>query len=92
VSGFYKDEIYLGQDPVAWEFKDDATLDDYTVWNARLAFSPHSIEGLELSVYADNLSNEFYYGTGTVNAGNIGASSTVRGKPRNFGVQVYYSW
>ena len=92
VSGFYKDEVYLGQDPVAWEFKDDATLDDYTVWNARLAFSPHSVEGLELSVYADNLTNEFYYGTGTVNAGNIGASSTVRGKPRNFGVQVYYSW
>lgn len=92
VSGFYKDEIYLGQDPVSWDFKDDSTLDDYTVWNARLAFSPHAVEGLEVSLYVDNLTNEFYYGSGTVNAGNIGAVSGIRGKPRNYGMQVYYSW
>ena len=92
VSGYYKDKIYLGMDVEAFAFEDDATLDDYTVWNARLAIAPTAIEGLEISVYAQNFTDEFYYGTGTVNAFNIGAVSAIRGKPRNYGVEFYYNW
>jgi iron complex outermembrane receptor protein len=92
VSGYYKDEIYLGQDPAAFAFESDATLDDYTVWNVRLAIEPYAIEGLEVSVFADNLGDEKYFGSGIVNASNLGAVSGIAGKPRNYGVDFYYYW
>ena len=79
-------------DVEAFAFEDDATLDDYTVWNARLAIAPTAVEGLEIAVYAQNFTDEFYYGTGTVNAFNVGAVSAIRGKPRNYGVEFYYNW
>ncbi len=69
-----------------------ATLDSYTVWNARLAFASHQLEGLEVALYANNISDEFYYGTGNVNAGLIGAGSVIRGMPKNYGLELYYSW
>jgi iron complex outermembrane recepter protein len=93
VSGYYKDEVYIGQEPRAFDFVNGAaTLDSYTVWNARLAFESHQLEGFELAVFANNFTDEFYYGTGNLNAGLIGASSVVAGKPRHYGVEFYYSW
>ena len=90
VSGYYKDEIYTGLDPSALLYEDQVTLDDYTVWNARLAIQPTRIEGLEIAVYAQNLTDEFYYGTGTVEAARLGVTSVIRGKPRNYGVDIFY--
>lgn len=93
VSGYYKDEVYIGQEPAAYEFKDSvATLDSYTVWNARLAFQSHQLEGFELAVFANNFTDKFYYGTGNLNAGLIGAASVVAGRSRHYGVEFYYSW
>jgi iron complex outermembrane receptor protein len=92
ISGFYKDEIYIGLDPAAFLYEEDVTLDDYTVWNARLAIQPSQIEGLEIALYAQNFTDEFYYGTGTVEAANLGTAALIRGKPRNYGVELYYSW
>ncbi len=92
ISGYYKDEVYLGQDPAAFAFEKDATLDDYTVWNARLAIQPHGVEGLEIAVFADNFTDEEYFGTGIVNASNLGSVSGIAGKPRNYGVDFYYYW
>ena len=90
VSGYYKDEVYIGLDPGSFVFEDGATLDDYVVWNARLAIQPTRIEGLEIAVYAQNLTDEFYYGTGTIEAARLGVSSVIRGKPRNYGVDIFY--
>ncbi len=92
ISGYYKDEVYLGQDPAAFAFEKDATLDDYTVWNARLAIQPHGIEGLEIAAFVDNLTDEEYFGSGIVNASNLGSVSGIAGKPRNYGVNFYYYW
>jgi iron complex outermembrane receptor protein len=92
VSGYYKDKIYLGQDPESFEFEDDATLDDYTVWNARLAVLPHQLEGLEVSVFVDNFTDKTYYGSGIVNTANVGAVTGIRGIPRHWGVDFYYTW
>jgi iron complex outermembrane receptor protein len=93
VSGYYKDEVYIGQEPAAFEFVNGAaTLDSYTVWNARLAIQSHQIEGLEVAIVANNFTDEFYYGTGNLNAGLIGAASVVAGKPRHYGVEFYYNW
>lgn len=92
VSGYYKDEIYLGLDPAALAFEKESTLDSYTIWNARIAIQPHQVEGLEIAVYADNFTDETYYGSGIVNASNIGAVSAIRGKPRTYGIDFYYNW
>jgi len=93
ISGYYKDEVYIGQEPAAFAFKNGVgTLDSYTVWNARMAFRAHQIEGLEVAVYANNFTDEFYYGTGNLNAGLVGASSVVAGKPRHYGIEFYYDW
>jgi iron complex outermembrane receptor protein len=92
VSGFYKDEVYTGLAVEAFDFEDAATLDDYTVWNARLAVQPNAVEGLEIAVFAQNLTDEFYYGTGTTEAARLGSLGAIRGKPRNYGVDIFYRW
>jgi iron complex outermembrane receptor protein len=92
ISGSYKDSVYIGQDVAAFEFEDDSTLDSFTIWNARLAFQSNQIQGLEVALYANNFTDEFYYGTGNVNAGLIGASSLIRGKPKSYGMEFYYNW
>ena len=90
VSGYYKDEVYTGLDPVAFEFEDEATLDDFIVWDARLAIVPAGLEGLEVALYVKNLTDEFYYGTGTIEAARLGSAGAIRGKPRNYGVDIFY--
>ena len=91
ISGSYKDEVYTGQSPKAFEFIDVATLDSFTIWNARLAFQSHQLEGLEVAVYVNNFTDEFYYGTGNLND-LLGINSVVAGKSKTFGVEFYYNW
>jgi len=93
ISGYYKDEIYIGMEPAAFDFVDSgATLDSYTVWNARLAFQSHQLEGMEVALYANNFTDEDYFGTGQLNAALVGAASLVPGKQRNYGIEFYYYW
>jgi hypothetical protein len=48
--------------------------------------------GLEVALFAQNFTDEFYYGTGTVEAARLGVASRIRGKPRNYGIDVFYRW
>ncbi|MCY4425521.1 MAG: TonB-dependent receptor [Halieaceae bacterium] len=89
ISGYYKDEVYIGLEPTAFLFE-ESTLDDYVVWNARLAVQPRRLENLEIALFAQNLTDEFFYGTGTVEARNMGTLNLIRGKPRTYGVDVLY--
>ncbi|MEH6570722.1 MAG: TonB-dependent receptor, partial [Halioglobus sp.] len=92
VSGAYKDEVYVGQSPRAFEFVDGVgTLDSFTIWNARLAFQSHQLEGLEVALYVNNFTDEFYYGTGNLND-ILGINSVVAGKSKSYGVEFYYNW
>ncbi|NQX89233.1 MAG: TonB-dependent receptor [Halioglobus sp.] len=92
VSGFYKDKVYTGLDPAAFLFEDQATLDAYAIWNARLAFVPSALESLEIAIFAQNLTDKKYFGTGTVEAARLGTTSVIRGKPRSYGIDVFYYW
>jgi len=86
ISGAYKDEVYIGQSPLAFEFVDGAgTLDSFTVWNARLSLQSHQLEGLEVALYVNNFTDEFYYGTGNLND-ILGIASVVPGKSKTYGV------
>lgn len=92
ISGFYKDKIYIGLDPAAFFYEKQATLDDYTLWNARLAVVPHALENLEVALFVENVTDKTYFGTGTVEAERLGTTSVIRGKPRTFGIDVFYRW
>jgi iron complex outermembrane receptor protein len=92
VSGYYKDKVYTGLDVFAFAVEDQATLDDYTVWNARLAVVPHALENLEVALFAQNFTDKTYFGTGTVEAQRLGTASVIRGKPRTYGIDFFYRW
>ena len=92
ISGYYKDKVYIGLDTDSFAFEEEATLDDYVIWNARLAVQPHQVEGLEVALFAQNLTDKFYYGTGVIEVARVGGKSLTRGKPRAYGIDVYYRW
>ena len=91
ISGYYKDEIFIGLDAEAVD-EDVAYLDDYMVWNFRLAFRPTAIENLEVAGYVKNMFDEEFVGTGIISTGGIGAASYFPGKQRTYGVELAYSW
>ncbi len=90
VQGAYMDEVFFGLDPVSATF-DEATLDDYTLWNFRLAWS-EAVEGLELAAFVNNFTDEEYFGTGIGSAGGVGAFALLPGKQRTYGVEALYRW
>ena len=91
VSGFYKDEVYFGLDYLASSF-DGAYVDSFSLWNARLAFQPASMENLNIAAWVNNLADNNYYGSGSGEIGTQGVVGLVAGKPRTYGVEIYYSW
>ncbi|NND67143.1 MAG: TonB-dependent receptor [Halioglobus sp.] len=91
VSAYYKDEVFIGLDAAASE-EDVAFLEDYWVWNARLAFRPMAVENLEVAAYVNNMFDEEYVGTGIISTGGIGAASYFPGRQRSYGVELNYSW
>ncbi len=91
VSGYYKDDVFIGLDAAAVD-EEVAYLDDYVVWNARLAFRPSAVDSLEVAAYVNNLFEEEYVGTGIISTGGIGAASYFPGKQRTYGVELAFSW
>ena len=91
ISGSYRDGVYFPLN-VGADIYDDAYLDSYSVWNARLTFQPEGMENLSVAVYSDNVTDEHYYGTGTGETITQGSVSRVTGRPRTYGVTVRYEW
>ena len=91
VSGFYKDSVFFGIDANAFD-NEGAFLDSYTLWNARLTFQPEAVENLRVTAYSNNIADEHYYGTANGDATTQGSAGIVRGQPRTYGVEIYYSW
>ena len=91
ISGFYKDDVYLGLDHVASSF-DGSYVDSFTLWNARLAFQPASMENLNVAAWVNNLADNNYYASGLGEIGTQGVVGLTVGKPRTYGVEIYYSW
>jgi len=91
LSGYYKDEVFIGLDAAAAD-SDVAYLDDYTLWNARVAWQPPNMDQLEIALYVNNLNDEDYFGTGVISLAGVGAASLVPGKQRTYGIEAYYRW
>lgn len=91
ITGFYTDEVFIGLDSDAAQ-EDIAFLDDYLLWNFRIAFRPAAVANLEMAAYVKNLADKNYFGTGIITTGGIGAASLIPGKQRTWGVELAYNW
>ena len=69
-------------------FRDVATLDDYTLWNFRLGYYPS--EQLRVSLFVDNLTDEFFYQGGFTAAASAGATLPTIGSGRTYGLEASY--
>jgi iron complex outermembrane receptor protein len=90
ISMYYRDSLYTGLDAAAWdpEFRDRATIDDVTLWNFRLGFTPGNKENVLLTLFVDNITDEEYFQGGFSNTESLGAGSYVLGSPRTYGLEA----
>jgi iron complex outermembrane recepter protein len=91
ISGFYTDEVFIGLDAAA-AAEEIAVLEDYTLWNFRIALKPNAIEDFEVAAYVNNISDKSYFGTGLISTGGVGAAGLIPGKQQTWGVELAYSW
>tara|TARA_R110002073_G_scaffold50575_4_gene133634 strand:+ start:1200 stop:3770 length:2571 start_codon:yes stop_codon:yes gene_type:complete len=94
LSMYYRDSLYTGLDATAWDkqFRDLATIDDVTLWNFRVGFTPANKENIQLWFYVDNLTDENYFQGGFSNTESLGAGSYVLGAPRSYGLEASISF
>ncbi|MDG2048353.1 MAG: TonB-dependent receptor [Halioglobus sp.] len=90
LSMYYRDSLYTGLDATAWDsrFRNLATIDDVTLWNFRLGYTPVDNDDIQLWFFIDNLANENYFQGGFSNTESLGAGSYVLGPPRTYGFEA----
>ena len=90
LSMYYRDSLYTGLDATAWNsrFRDLATIDDVTLWNFRLGYTPTDSGKVQLWFFVDNLADENYFQGGFSNTESLGAGSYVLGAPRTYGFEA----
>ncbi len=88
---FYTSEIFMGLDAGAWGVKEQATFDSYELINARLSWlSPE--ENMEVSAYANNLSDEEYFYGAMATGDTIGSFVVSKAPPRMYGMEMRYNF
>jgi outer membrane receptor protein involved in Fe transport len=94
LSMYYRDSLFTGLDAIAWntEFRDLATIDDVTLWNFRLGFTPTHHDNMQLWLFVDNLTDENYFQGGFSNTESLGAGSYILGAPRTYGLEASISF
>jgi len=94
LSMYYRDELFTGLDARAAdpEFLDLATIDDVTLWNFRVGFTPTNKDNIQLWLFVDNFTDEQYFQGGFSNTESLGAGSFVLGTPRTYGLEASYSF
>jgi outer membrane receptor protein involved in Fe transport len=94
LSMYYRDSLYTGLDATAWDsqFRDLATIDDVTLWNFRLGYTPVNNDNIQLWFFVDNLADEDYFQGGFSNTESLGAGSYVLGAPRTYGLEASISF
>ena len=90
LSMYYRDSFFTGLDATAWdpEFRDLATIDEVTLWNFRVGFTPTDKDNIQLWLFVDNLTDENYFQGGFSNTESLGAGSFVLGTPRTYGLEA----
>lgn len=89
LSAYYRDEIYLGNDYISPRF-DEATVDSYTLFSARLMWMPD--EQWNVTAFVDNLTDKEYLQGGYAQPDLVGGGNFVKGPPRMYGVELFYQF
>lgn len=87
----YVDEIFMGLDAGAGQNQDQATFDDYGLWNARIGWTSND-QRFEAALYGTNLTDEFYYFGAAAVADSTGNFMTSSGLPRMYGLELRYNF
>ncbi len=85
LSYYWRDELYTGQDGDGLKY-DSTFIDAQGVWNARLSWQAPD-RSKRLSLYINNLSDEFYYGGGFAISRSYGAALHTVAPPREIGLE-----
>jgi outer membrane receptor protein involved in Fe transport len=88
LSMYYRDSFYTGLDASASQFEDLATIDDVTLWNFRLGYTPPGRDNIQVWLYVDNLTDENYFQGGFSQTDALGAGSYVLGPPLTYGIEA----
>lgn len=89
LSMYHRSEIFTGIDEKAIEY-DTSTLDELTLWNARVTWAPS--ENMSASFYVNNLLDEEYYKSGFAVSALLGAATLVQAEPRTMGLELNYEF
>ncbi len=83
---------YIGSDAAAGlpQFRDAATIDGVTTWQARATWTALDSRALKLSLYGNNLTNEEYIASGTATYAGFGSNAVTMGKERHIGLELNY--
>lgn len=86
----YVDEIFMGLDAGAGQNEDQATFDDYGLWNMRIGWiSPEA--RFEAALYGANITDEFYHPGAAAVADSTGNFMRSPGPPRMYGLELRYN-
>lgn len=91
LSGYYKDEVYMGTDVEAVE-NPVSYLEDYTLWNASISYRPANFNNLDIALLVENLLDEDYFASGGISVNGVGSAFLIPGKPRSYAVQLRYQF
>lgn len=90
LSYYWRDELYTGQDGDGLNY-DSTFIDTQGVLNARLSWQSPD-RSSRLSLYINNLSDEFYYGGGFAISRSYGAALHTVAPPRELGLEFAVEW
>ncbi|MDZ7785205.1 MAG: TonB-dependent receptor [Halioglobus sp.] len=85
----YRDEVFTGMDFRAVDFE-SSTLDSRELLDARLTWLP--VEGLRLTAYGNNLTDEVFFHSGFSNSNALGANLAIPGERRTYGLEVEWEF
>ena len=74
------------------EYRDLATIQDVTLWNFRVGYTPADHDNVQVWLFVDNLTDENYYQGGFSNTESLGAGSYVLGTPLTYGIEASVSF
>ncbi|MDZ7784707.1 MAG: TonB-dependent receptor [Halioglobus sp.] len=87
----YVDEIFMGLDAGAGQNQDQATFDDYGLWNVRIGWTSPDTR-FEAALYGQNITDEFYYFGAAAVADSTGNFMRTAGLPRMYGLELRYNF
>ena len=85
---------FLGNDAGAGlpQFRDAATTDGFSIYTARISWTPFADQSLQVALFGNNLTDEDYVASGSATYSGFGTNAVTYGKPAHGGLEIRYEW